>query len=129
MSLTKRDRKIRSNSGKAFPKSVERGAISSAQFAEAIAEALHREFGQAHAAVKKIAALTGANERAVKNWVYAKNGPSGEFLVALIRHSEEVLESILLLSGRSELVRAKKLVDARQKLGEMLALIDEIQRE
>jgi hypothetical protein len=51
----------------------------SGRFPGAIAAALHREYGATHAAVKTVVGLTGANERAVKNWFKAKNGPSGEF--------------------------------------------------
>lgn len=126
MSLTKKDRKIRSISGKDLP-SGDGGIIGSGRFAEVIADALRREFGGTRSAVKSVAGLTGANERAVKNWFDAKNGPSGEALVSLIRHSDEVLESVLLLAGRGELVAAKKLVDARQKLNDMIAIIDELQ--
>jgi hypothetical protein len=127
MSFTKKDRKVRSDSGKTFPQDVAHETIGHFQFAKEIADALHREYGQTYAAVKKLAVLMGVNERAVKNWFGAKNGPNGEFLVGLMRYSEEVLECVLLLAGRGELVKAKKLVDARQKLGEMLALIDQIE--
>ena len=37
----------------------------------------------------------------MKNWFDAKNGPSGEFLIALCAHSDEVLETFLLMAGRS----------------------------
>ena len=74
MSFTKNDRMNRSVSGRTFP---------SERFADAIATALHREYGGTHAAIKTVVALTGANERAVKNWFDAKNGPNGDFLIAL----------------------------------------------
>ena len=60
--------------------------------------------------------LTKANERAVKNWFMAKNGPTGRHLVDLVRTSDEVLEAVLLLSGREELVLAKKLADSKHIL-------------
>ena len=85
MSLTKKDRINRSVSGTTFPPK---------RFADAIAAALRREYGGTHAAVKTVVALTGANERAVKNWFDAKNGPSGEFLIALCAHSDEVLRDV-----------------------------------
>ena len=69
----------------------------------------------------------GANERAVKNWFDAKNAPSGEFLVALSRHSGEVFETFLLLAGRVEHVKAKKIADATTKLREILVLLDDVQ--
>ncbi|MDP1736538.1 MAG: hypothetical protein Q8L23_03760 [Caulobacter sp.] len=96
-------------------------------FAEAIADALRREFGGTPGAVKKVVRLTRANERAVRNWFEAKNAPSGENLVILIRHSDEVLEAVLRLADRQDLVAARKLSAAREKLQEMLAMIDDIQ--
>ena len=64
--LTKKDRIIRSVSGITFPPGG---------FAGAIAAALRREYGATHASVKTVVSLTGANERAVKNWFDAKNAP------------------------------------------------------
>jgi hypothetical protein len=92
-----------------------------------IAGALRREFGHTPAAVKVVVRLTHANERAVKNWFHAKNGPSGENLVTLLRHSDEVLQSVLQLAGRQDLIVARKLTGAREKLREMLAMIDELE--
>src|SRR3989442_8637025 len=118
MSLPKRDRKDRSVSGKVFPQK---------RFVDAIALALRREYGGTHAAVKTVVALTGANERAVKNWFDAKNGPSGEFVIALCAHSDEVLETFLLMAGRTEHVKAKKIAEASNKLREILSLLDSLQ--
>lgn len=126
MSLTQMDRKVRSDSGISFPVAAPRE--TAARFAAAIAEALKRQFGGAPGSVKLVVRLTGANERAVKNWFDAKNGPSGENLVALMRHSDEVLETVLALAGRDDLVTARKLSGAREKLREMLAMIDELEK-
>ena len=95
-------------------------------FAEAIAAALHREYDQKHAGVKTVVTLTGANERAVRNWFDAKNGPNGEFLIALCSHSDQVLDTVLMLAGRTEQVTARKLVAAEAKLREILQLITEL---
>jgi hypothetical protein len=92
-----------------------------------IADALHREFDETHAAVKVVVGLTNANERAVKNWFMAKNGPTGKHLVDLIRISDEVLEAVLIMSGRHELVVAKKFADSKQALIKMLELLRELQ--
>jgi hypothetical protein len=72
-------------------------------------------------------AYTGAGERAVKNWFGGKNGPNGENLVELVRHSDEVLEALLLMAGREDILAGKLLVDARDKLVEMLESIDQLQ--
>jgi hypothetical protein len=103
------------------------GILGSGRLAEVVAGALRREFGGTHAAIKLVVGLTQANERAVKNWFLAKNGPDGAHIVMLMRHSNEVLEAILALAGRKDLLTAKKLLDARQKLEQMLRLISELQ--
>jgi hypothetical protein len=46
----------------------------------------------------------------------------------LMRHSNEVLETILILAGRKDLLTAKKLLDARQKLDKILKLTADLQR-
>lgn len=125
MSPTQKDRKVRPESGRSFLQSV--GPEPEPSFAEAIADALRREFGGTPGAVKKVVRLTRANERAVRNWFEAKNAPSGENLVILLRHSDEVLEAVLRLADRQDLVAARKLSAAREKLQEMLAMIDDIE--
>jgi len=70
MSFAKDDRKNQPIHGK---------SLHAERFSEAIARALHREFDHTHSAIKTVVALTGANERAVRNWFEAKNGPNGEF--------------------------------------------------
>lgn len=130
MSFSEKDRKIRSKAGKVFPPDglEDAGKAGKAGFVASIATALKREFGGTNASIKKVVALTGANERAVKNWFGGKNGPSGEHLISLMQHSEMVLEVVLMMAGRQELAQAKKFVDARAKLAEMLSILDELQR-
>ena len=125
MSPTQKDRNLRSDSGRSIPLTAATGDPPS--FPEVIAEALRRQYGGTPAAVKIVVRLTRANERAVKNWFDAKNGPSGENLVSLLRHSDEVLETVLALAGRQDLIVARKLTGAREKLKEMLAMIDDLQ--
>ena len=114
MSLTKNDRKLQPSSGNTFPK---------VSFARAIADALHREYDESQVGVKTIVRLTGSNERAVRNWFDAKNGPSGESLIALCRHSDHVLDTVLLLAGRVEHVRARKIGHAKRVLEDIVALL------
>jgi hypothetical protein len=63
MSPTEMGRKIQSSSRKEFPNPVH---VASDRFAQVIADALHRDFGDTHAAIKIVVGLTNANERAVK---------------------------------------------------------------
>ena len=123
---TKKDRKIQHPIGNKFPIYADGSPLGSVFFSEVISEALHRQFGTTHAAVKSVVGLTHANERAVKNWFDGKNAPRLHHLVALMRHSDDVLETLLLVSGRVEILSAKKFADARMVLVEMLRLIDDL---
>ncbi len=128
MSFPNKGRKFRPISGKTFPNShakvMARGHYD---FAAVVAETLHEAFGGTRAAIKTVMAYTNAGERTVRNWFEGKNGPNGENLVELVRHSDEVLEAFLLMAGREDVLSAKKLVDARDKLKEMLEIIDQLQ--
>jgi hypothetical protein len=123
MSRSQKDRKLRSNTEKPFPET----SVEGFDFTTAIAQALRRQYGQSPAAVKTVVRLTRTNPRAVRNWFAANNGPNGENLVELVRHSEEVLETVLQLAGRQDLVTARKLTGAREKLKQMLEMIDDLQ--
>jgi hypothetical protein len=119
MSSAKKARTIRSRFGNEIPD-------LSLGYSQIIADALRRDFGKTHAAVKTVVERTGANQRAVKNWFAAKNGPSGTHLVKLMRTSDEVLEAVLALAGQPDLVVAKKLADTEQLLIQMLEFIGEL---
>ena len=90
----------------------------------AIAYALKSELGTTHQAVKIIMRWTGARERTVKNWLAGISGPSGQHLVDLMRHSDDVPEVLLILAGRQQTVAVQRLVDLRNKLAEMVEHID-----
>lgn len=116
MSFKNKDRKNRPLGGKDIPNELNSQPILSNQYSLEIAQALRRDFGDSYAALKKVVAITGANERSVKNWWAAKNGPSGAHLINLIRFSDEVLETVLEMAGRNELLKAKSVVDAKNDL-------------
>jgi hypothetical protein len=92
-------------------------------FAAAIASALNRSLGSTRAGAKTVAAWTGANEKTVKNWFSGRYGPSGEHLVALARHSDEVLRAFLAMAGREDLLVVSKLVAAEQAITELLIAV------
>jgi hypothetical protein len=114
MSLPKDDRKFRPQNGKDLP---------AAPFAVAVANALHREYDHGHGGINAVVTLTGANERTVRNWFEGKNGPGGEYLIVLCRHSDVVLETILTLAGRTTLARMTSLEQVRRKLIEARVLL------
>jgi hypothetical protein len=128
MSFRKKGRKVRSVSGKTFPGSSGTVEISDGyDFTAVIAKTLRETFGRSGRSIKTVMGYTGAGERTVKNWFESKNGPNGENLVELVRHSDEVLEALLSMAGREDILAGKLLVDARDKLVEMLEIIDDLQ--
>jgi hypothetical protein len=92
-------------------------------FAAEIAAALHRSLGSTRSGIKAAAVWTGANEKTVKNWFSGRYGPSGDHLVALARHSDEVLGTFLAMAGRKDLMVASKLVAAEQAIVELLTAV------
>jgi hypothetical protein len=114
--------------GNNFPKSASNGKRG-LNYQSAIAAALRIELGDSHRAVKTVMRWTGANERTVKNWFAGHRGPRGEHLLSLIQHSSAVLEAVLRLAGREQLIAGKMLMDVRSTLLEMLASIDEAMPE
>ena len=127
MSFRKKGRKVRPVSGITFPRSsgtVEKS--DSYDFKAVIAETLRETYGRSGRSIKTVMAYTGVGERAVKNWFGGKNGPNGENLVELVRHSDEVLEALLLMAGREDILAGKLLVDAHEKLVEMIEIIDQL---
>jgi hypothetical protein len=125
MSFTENDRKLRSENGKSFHERSgdERGLVV------VIAEALKADFGSAPASVKRVARMTRANERAVRNWFDGKNGPSAANLICLIQHSDALFAAILGLSQRSQFAVGVGLQDLRLHLIETVAAIDAVQAE
>jgi len=93
-------------------------------YVAAIAAALRAELGDSHQAVKTVMRWTGANERTVKNWLAGRRGPRGEHLIGLMRHSNTTLEIVLRISGREQIVAAKMLLDARNILEKVMAMLD-----
>src|ERR1700686_21457 len=74
---------------------------------------------------KLVAGWTGANERTVKNWILGRYAPCGRHLVVLARHSDQVLDAILAMANRQDLLFARKVGDVRRKVLELAAIIDE----
>jgi hypothetical protein len=103
---------------------IVRRAAGDALYAPAIALTLQKELGETHRAVKILMRWTGACERTVKNWLAGSAGPSGENLVALLRHSDAVLDAVLELSGREEMAGALTLSSIRDTLVDGIARID-----
>ena len=113
--------------GKSFPKrngdidlkfNLDDGA-----FGGRIAMALKAELKDRNSRAKLVAAWTGASERTVKNWISGRYAPCGRHLVLLAQHSDQVLNVILSMAERRDLLLAPKVEDLRQKLLELAAVI------
>jgi len=116
--------------GKFFPKEngyiEEIGNRTNGYFVEEIASALKRSLGDSRAGVKTVAAWTGANEKTVKNWFSGVYGPRGAHLIALARHSDEVLATFLAMAGRENLMVAIKLAAAEEAIAELLVAVRQL---
>ncbi|WP_395689383.1 hypothetical protein [Aestuariivirga sp.] len=73
-----------------------------------------------------MASWTGANEKTVKNWFAGRYGPSGEHLAVLVRRSDEVLSTFLVMAGREDLMAAVKLAAAEKAIMELLDAVRSI---
>lgn len=113
--------------GKSFPKRDRGGgsdfSLDDRAFAMKIASALNSELKDQHSRAKLIAGWTGANERTVKNWIAGRYAPSARHLVVLARHSDQVLNAILAMAGRQDLLLADKVDDLRRRVLELAALV------
>lgn len=93
-------------------------------YAAALSDALNRELGQSHRAIKTLRQWTDADERTVKHWLAGTHGPSGAHLITLVQHSDTVLETILNLAQRRSTRALMALPVLRYRLIETLALLD-----
>ena len=108
--------------GKFFPKANEctQSDQTGECFVKEIASALKRSLGDSRAGVKTVAGWTNANEKTVKNWFSGAYGPSGPHLIALARHSDDVLATFLAMAGREDLMVAVKLTTAEAAITDVL---------
>ncbi|WP_374310378.1 hypothetical protein [Methylocella sp.] len=90
--------------GRSFPSGTgEPGNLR--RYADVISLALKAELGGSRRTIKTVQRWTNASERTVKNWMSGCCGPDGDHLVALLAHSNTVLQMVLIASGRFDLVQ------------------------
>ena len=111
--------------GKSFPN---RGAgsdfsLDDHAFAMKISLALKSELKDRNSRAKLVAGWTGASDRTVKNWISGRYAPCGRHLVVLVQHSDQVLNAILSMADRQDLLLAPKVEDLRRKVFELAAII------
>lgn len=95
-------------------------------YAAAVAAALRSELGGTRSAAKSLMRWTGASERTAKAWLGGISGPSGEHLVALVRHSDAVFALVLRLSGRAAGSSPGDLLVVRRHLLDALAALNRV---
>lgn len=100
--------------------------VSASEYREAISDALSQELGGAGRATKSTMRWTGASERTAKNWISGSYGPTGENLIALMKHSDTVFAVVLELAGRSEAISIARLRLVREELAGILSDLDTI---
>ena len=96
------------------------------RFAMEIAAALQRASVESGVQIKTVAGWTGANERTVKNWFSGQYGPSGEHLVILARHSHEVLNTMLTIMERRDLLVTQEIVEIERRIARLMVLVQEL---
>jgi len=102
------------------------GGGPEAAYARLISDALVRELGGSHQAIKRLMRWTGASERTAKNWLSGACGPSGANLMRIMAHSDEVLDCVLNSAGKRTALCADRIGFARLKLAAVLRELDEI---
>jgi hypothetical protein len=113
--------------GKSFPKRAgESGSdfnLDDRAFAMKIALALKSELKDRNSRAKLVAGWTGASERTVKNWISGRYAPCGRHLVVLAQHSDQVLNAILSMADRQDLLLASRVEDLRRRVLEFAGII------
>ena len=111
--------------GNSFHRECE-GRVSASEYRQAISAALSQELGGAGQAAKATMRWTGASERTAKNWISGSYGPTAEYLIELMRHSDSVLAVVLELAGRNEAMTTERLKRVKAELADVLKTLDAI---
>lgn len=94
--------------------------VSTDRYTAEVSGILRRLFGNTRHAAKRLARMTGANDRAVRNWMDGANGPHGKHLIQLMRESDEVFAEICRMAGRGDVADKMR---AETMLNELEAIL------
>lgn len=108
--------------GKVFP----HGGARNGKFAELVAAVLCRSLGERSSAIKIVVRWTGAGERTVKNWFVAKNAPSGDHFLELVRNCPDMLDEFLAAAGQKERLAGVSVRAARLALVTSILALDKL---
>jgi hypothetical protein len=65
----------------------------------------------------------------VKNWFSGTYGPSGEHLLILARHCDEVLDAMIVIMDRRELLVGHKILEMERRIRELAEVLGGLKRE
>ena len=106
--------------------SRETGCSSRECYAREIGNALRSGIAATGRSAKDIMRWTRASERAVKDWISGRRGPSGEHLIPLMACSDAVFAALLRVTGRERSSRGRQVAEVRRLLHEAVAALDEV---
>lgn len=113
--------------GKSFPRTAGYGSPPAGRsFAQEIALALNRASVESAVHIKTVAGWTGANERTVKNWFAGTYGPNGEHLLILARHCDQVLDAMLVMMDRRDLMVGHRVADIERRIRELADVLGDL---
>ena len=112
-------------SGTSLPHGLQNG-LGEVDYTQMVAAALQKHFCRARGATKTVMdgrALPTAPSKTGS--LESEDSNSGSFLVFVARHSDDVFAVLLRLTGR-QLMLEGDLVEARQKIQSVMAMLDEV---
>ena len=92
--------------------------------ASLLTDALCREARRERGAVKRLMRWSGASEGAVKAWLRGDNQPRADHLIALMAHSDQILDAVLAAAGRASTIPVAELIVVRRLVGEAASRLD-----
>jgi hypothetical protein len=109
--------------GNLFPGRNDRDSAQES-FPAIVSRALQAELGSSHRAAKTLMRWTGASERTVKQWITGAHGPRGGHLIALLRESDAVFESLMIAADRHAEALAARVLAVQTSLDRLLAHLE-----
>lgn len=115
------------NTGNGFPAGTSRP--SEADYVRSVGYALRSELGMTRAATKTVMRWTGVSDHTARNWINGLVGPSGYHLVCLARESQGVMEAVLQVTNRAELMLALDIHAAEVALAKAMGALEILRRQ
>lgn len=115
------------NSGSKVPRASDH--LSEAELGQRLGEALREELGSSARSTKTIMRWTGASDRSARKWMHGEGAPSGAHLIDLAKGSDRVMELLLELTGRTDLLVAEDVHAVEVALARATGAIEALKRQ